>query len=337
MKNENGSGSVYKLGGKRRKPWIARITTGYSLDGKQLRKTIGTYPTKREGQEALLSYLKNPDLFSNKTFEEVKNMWWESYKKKNEKEATLITIGNRVKMLEPLFKKEISSIRLFELQEVFDNIKFSWNFKNGCKSALNMIFDFALKNDLISTNKVKFIELGKKDSVVNRKIFTKEEIEILWDNTDKISSCLVLILIYTGMRIGELLNLKISDINIENKTIQIRESKTENGIRIIPINSKIFPLITKNISIYQEYFLERDNEPLNYKMFLHSFKLLIKELRIQKHTIHDTRHTFATLLNNSNANSTSIVKLIGHSNFSTTENTYTHKDTEELRKAIESI
>lgn len=139
------------------------------------------------------------------------------------------------------------------------------------------------------------------------------------------------------MRIGELLNLKISDINIENKTIQIRESKTENGIRTIPINSKIFPLITKNISIYQDYFLERDNEPLNYKMFLHSFKLLLKELKIQRHTIHDTRHTFATLLNNSNANATSIVKLIGHSSFSTTENTYTHKDTEELRKAIESI
>ena len=91
------------------------------------------------------------------------------------------------------------------------------------------------------------------------------------------------------------------------------------------------------MSIYQEYFLERDKEPLNYKMFLHSFKLLLKELKIQRHTIHDTRHTFATLLNNSNANSTSIVKLIGHSSFSTTENTYTHKDTEELRKAIESI
>ena len=43
------------------------------------------------------------------------------------------------------------------------------------------------------------------------------------------------------------------------------------------------------------------------------------------------------MLNNVNANSTSITKLIGHSNFSTTENIYTHKDTEELRKAVELL
>lgn len=337
MKNENGSGSVYKLKGKRRKPWIATVTTGYSLDGKQLRKTIGTYPTKREGQEALLAYLKNPALFSKKTFREVKNMWWESYKKKCEKDSTLITIGNRVKLLEPLFEMEISNIKLFELQEVFDNIKFSWNFKNGIKSVVNMIFDFALKNDLITSNKVKFIELGKKENIVDRKVFTKEEIGLLWNNTDKKYSCLILILIYTGMRIGELLNLKVADIDIENKTIQITESKTDNGIRIIPINSKIFPLVTKNITVYQNFFLERDNAQINYKTFLYSFNKILKELNITKHTIHDTRHTFATLLNNSDANSTSIIKLIGHGDFRTTENTYTHKDTNELRKAIESI
>ena len=60
-------------------------------------------------------------------------------------------------------------------------------------------------------------------------------------------------------------------------------------------------------------------------------------MNIESHTIHDTRHTFATLLNNANANQTSIIKLIGHSDFSVTENIYTHKDTEELRKAVELL
>lgn len=52
------------------------------------------------------------------------------------------------------------------------------------------------------------------------------------------------------------------------------------------------------------------------------------------HKPHDCRHTFATLLNNADANQTSIKKLIGHSSFLTTEKIYTHKDIEELRKAI---
>lgn len=60
MRRANGSGSVYKLSGKRRKPWIARITTGWAEDGKQQMKTIGTYATKKEAQAALDTYFYVP-------------------------------------------------------------------------------------------------------------------------------------------------------------------------------------------------------------------------------------------------------------------------------------
>ena len=55
------------------------------------------------------------------------------------------------------------------------------------------------------------------------------------------------------------------------------------------------------------------------------------------HRPHDARHTFATLMNNADANRTSIKKIIGHSSYETTEKIYTHKDIEELRKAINLI
>ena len=76
---------------------------------------------------------------------------------------------------------------------------------------------------------------------------------------------------------------------------------------------------------------------MSYISFRYRFEKALKKISLQRHTIHDTRHTFATMLNNADANSTSIIKLIGHSDFSTTENVYTHKDIEELRKAINSI
>lgn len=55
------------------------------------------------------------------------------------------------------------------------------------------------------------------------------------------------------------------------------------------------------------------------------------------HKPHNTRHTFATLMNNAEANPTCIKKLIGHNSFTDTEKIYTHKDIEELRKVVELI
>lgn len=140
------------------------------------------------------------------------------------------------------------------------------------------------------------------------------------------------------MRIGELFNLKTEDIDLENRTIKVRVSKTSAGVRTIPIFSRIFNLFKDNMIIGQEYFVKGDTTTqLSYATFKPRFKKLLKELGIQEHTIHDTRHTFATLLSNANANPTTIVKLIGHTNYSTTENIYTHKDIEELEKAINLI
>lgn len=338
MKNSNGGGSISKLKGKRRKPWVVRFTTGYSNEGKQIRKSIGTFATKREAQEALYNYSKNPLLYSKKTFKNILDLWWSAYTKKVTQKTTISTHIYRMRAFEPLHDRIIADIRLFELQELFDNMTTSWSFKNGCKSVLNMIFDFALKNEFIDSNRVSFIEIGKKEKVIDRRIFTKKEIETLWENLDSKHCYIILILIYTGMRIGELLNLKNEDIDLHNSCLTIRESKTDAGVRIIPISAKIFNLFVVNMVKDQEYFVKGETtNQLSYSTFKPRFQKLLKSLNIEPHTIHDTRHTFATLLNNANANQSAITKLIGHSDFSITENVYPHKDTEELRKAIDLL
>lgn len=338
MKNENGSGSVYKQKGKRRKPWIAVVTIGYDENGKQKRKSIGTTATKREAQELLVAYGLNPGIFSKKTFKEIKDAWWEYYKKRVTHKVTISTMMYRLRSLESLDDIPIMDIKLFQLQKLFDEMTFSWSFKNGCKSALNMIFDFALKNDYVLNNRVKFIEIGKREKVLERRIFTQNEIQRLWFYRDVQYAYIVLILLYTGMRIGELINLKNEDIDLKNEVIHVTESKTESGIRDIPINSKILPLIIENMIPKQKYFLKGETtEKLSYSTFKPRFVKLLDSLNIGPHTIHDTRHTFATLLNNANANPSSIIRIMGHAKFTTTENIYTHKDKVELEKAINLI
>lgn len=336
MKNSNGSGSVYKLKGKRRKPWIVRVTIGYTL-GKQVRKIVGTFETKREAQRALLNYCDNPLLYSGKTFKDVKDLWWDGYCKKVSA-TTLETRLTYLKKFDVLNDKKIRDINLSLLQNFFDNLDVAWGTKINLKSILNMIFDYALKYEFIEVNKIHLIDLGVKSKVVVRRIFTQKEIDILWENANSKSVVrTILILIYTGMRIGELLKLKNDDINFEHNVISIRESKTNAGIRTIPISSKIVPLFKADVNSEEEYFLQGRSGKENYTGFSYKFEKCLDTLGIDSHTIHDTRHTFASLLNNANANSTSIIKLIGHTDFKTTENIYTHKDIEELRKAVDLL
>lgn len=338
MRNSNGGGTVYKVAGKRRKPWVAVVTTGYSLEGKQLRKTLGTFKTKREGQEALFNYADNPNYFVKITFEEVQNSWFKTYLKRELAEGTIESYKGIMKKFKPISNLKIKDIKLHHLQEMFDNLKTSSNYKNNVKALLNSIMEYAIKNDYITTNKVKYIEIGKHEKVIERKIFTKKEIDTLWEHVNFNITSVILILIYTGMRIGELLNLKNEDINLENATLQINKSKTSSGIRIIPINSKLIKLFKQNLDTSQTYFLENKKKTkLNYQNFKRYFDETLSMLKIQPHTIHDTRHTFASLLNDAEANQTSILKLVGHSNFTTTQKVYTHKSTEELRKSIELL
>ena len=336
LKNQNGTGSITKLKGKRRKPWAVRIS--YKDNSRETkRKYLGYFETKKEAQEILFNYNKNPLLFSGKTFKEIKTLWLSSVKEKI-LPSTFENIKLSLKHFDILNDYKISDIKLFQLQKIFDDMDYSHGYKSNFKSALNRVFNFALKNDFIDNNKVQFVELGKKNTVVERKLFTRDEIKILWENLKVDYVYIILILIYTGMRIGELLALKVCDVDLDNKVIYIRKSKTSSGIRTIPIPDKILSLFIENISYENEYFiLSKNLTPLSYMTFKYRFNVLLEKLGIQKHTIHDTRHTFATMLNNADANSTSIIKLIGHSDFSTTENVYTHKDIEELRKAINKL
>ena len=342
MKNANGTGSIIKLGGNRRRPYALKITTGYTIDGKQSRKIIGYYATKKDALNGLLEYNQNKNIFiSDITFKNVYDMWSKSHFEN-------IT-ENTAKAIEYLYKTnlcrlndyKIKDIKLIELQSFINILKDS-GLSSGTlkqiKSILNMVFNYALKNEYINKNMIEFLDIGKHKKVLERKIFTNEEIKILWDNEGKRDIDIILILIYTGLRVNELLTLENTKINIECRYIRAG-SKTEAGKdRLIPISYKILPLITRYIKLNNKYlFQTKAGNFLMYNNYRQNFKKIIKKIGLQEHTIHDTRHTFATLLSNVDANKTSIKNIIGHSDYGITEKIYTHKDIEELKKAIDLL
>lgn len=335
MKNPNGFGTVYKLSGNRRKKWAARKTVGWE-NGKQKRVIVGYFESKKEAMDALASYIYNPN--AKLTLKDIYTEWSKGHFSK-------IT-PRSVKNIESLYNNHINKlenmyvvdIKLHILQEFFDDSQLSSAMIKRVRSALNMILDYAVKKDIISKNPLEFVEVGKYKVVYNKKQFSKEEIKILWENKEMYLVDSVLILIYTGMRVSEMLNLKIEDINLEsdNKTLFIRKSKTDAGIREIPINSVILPLITRNMSVGKEYlFLNKSGGKFIYQTYRKEFMKIMDQLKM-KHSTHECRHTTATLLSNAGADPVSISKILGHTEFKTTT-IYTHKDKEQLQKAINLI
>lgn len=120
MRLPNGYGTVYKLSGNRRKPYIVRKTVGWTNEGKQIIKTIGCYESRPLAMQALAEYNQSPyDISASKsTFEDIYKKW---SKKKFEEISHSNALGyisayNSCKMI---WKKKFADLRKSHLQRCY--------------------------------------------------------------------------------------------------------------------------------------------------------------------------------------------------------------------------
>ena len=341
MKNPNGYGSVSKLSGKRRRPYIVRITAGFDMEGRQIMKTLGYYETQAKAIKALADYNENPyDINLNDiTLKEILDRFMKNKKDMVEK-SSLKSYKVWYNYLKPLYNKRIRDIRALELQNFINSLSYlSTGTLKNLKSFIRMLFKDAMEMDIITKDYSEFIKLPRHKPKIERKVFTDEEIALLWENVNELEYAdVILILIYTGMRINELLKLPKENVNLEENII-IGGSKTEAGKnRIIPIHPKIIPLVIKRMENKTEYLIpnRRKSNYYEYNNFrTKEFMAIMKQLRME-HTIHDTRHTFATMISDVSDNESAITGIIGHTNINMTKK-YTHTSIEKMRKEMEKI
>lgn len=341
MKKANGNGSVSKLSGIRRKPYIARVTLGWDEStGRQIRKTIGTYVTQKEAQKALIDYLDNPyDLdLSNILFKDVYEKW-SKLKYPKVSHSAILGYQSAYNNVEKLHNMKIKDIKARHLQEAIDSCSKGQATKKKIKFLFGQMFAYAMQNDIITKDYSEFVDIGKASEESKREPFSNKEIELLWKHIDDIEFIdTILIMIYSGFRIGELLELETKNIDLINMTMT-GGLKTEAGKnRLVPIHPKILPLIEKRYNKDNQYLIINfKGKKMKYDNYYKEKFIPIMEQLNMEHRPHDCRHTFATLLSNANANATAIKKMIGHESYATTEKIYTHKDIEELRKNVELI
>lgn len=214
-------------------------------------------------------------------------------------------------------------------------------------SSLRTFYSYLYDNNLIKDNIFKYISLPKKEKILPKYI-TNEEVTVLF-NTPDISSPieqrnrLILELLYdSGIRVAELCNIKLSDINLGNKTIRILGKGSKE--RIVFYGDVCKDILELYLIEGRKALLNNKSNPYlivgSYKkdkpLTTRSVELIINDL-IEKAAIkkkvtpHVLRHTFATHLLNEGCDILIVKELLGHSSLDTTD-IYTHVSNERLRK-----
>ncbi len=336
LKLPNKFGGIVFLGERRRKPYGVRITTGWNDKNRQRYKYLGYFEEYLEAMEFLIEYNKNPYDIDAKSIT-LKNIY-DDWSKRHFDKVSLHSKRAYIsafKKCEHLYNMPFIDLRTKHFQDIVDPMK-STSTAQMFKNVIKMLYQYALKHDIVNKDYSAYIEMPNAKKKHIKKPFTKEEIDLLWNHQGNDAIDVLLILLYSGMRISEVLNMKIEDIHFEERYM-IGGVKTEAGKnRIIPIHKKIVPIIEKRL--LNKYLFQgiRSRNKYDYSYMSILISKVFDELKME-HTIHETRHTFVSQADRIGINKITLKRIVGHSvkRNDITDDVYTHKNKEDVIQAID--
>lgn len=324
MKNPNGAGSIVKLSGKRRRPYAVRVTIGIKKQKnklKQKQKYIGYYETRKDAQIALADYARgffNIEL-SGITFNEMYDRFTK-IKFPSVSEAQQETYTAAHFRSKPLHGMKFSEIKASHMQAVIDERGKSYSSRVKMKTLYNQMYISAIQDDIVQKNYAEYLSVGADDTKEIHNVIADSAVKSLWNALHVPYVDYLLILLFTGMRRGELIRIKTEDVHLEERYM-IGGSKTEAGRnRIIPIHESLLPFFVGRMD--GEYLFEEDGQPLKDHHIRTRIENAQKELGL-KFLAHDTRVTFTSNMRRVEADWLTTKRIIGHSDRGVTEKVYT--------------
>ena len=329
MKLPNGYGSITKLKGNRRNPFVVRITTGKDENGYQIRKVFGYYPTYNKARDALAEFNKEPyDLNNQKlTFSDLYEKWVSSKEYDALSDSTKKQYKTAYIDFELLHNKPFIKIKISDLQECIDKNNSGYTARRYMKNLATKLYHYAMCQEIINQNKAEHLSIGASSAVQKEKVpYSDEEIETLWQHQSDDFVKIILIYIYTGVRCNELLHLTKEHLHLDEQYFDVVESKTNAGIRPVPIADVIIPFFQLFVDKSQSkwVFTTEQGKRLTDDWFRKKQSEVLKALNMT-HTTHEARHTCITQLTVHNVNPSVIKEIVGHKAAkSFTERVYTH-------------
>lgn len=253
------------------------------------------------------------------------------------------------------FNKEITAKNLYEFISEIKG-KYSYSTTKLVKSLTNRSLVYAFENGLTKEKITILMHLKnqkvRKVEALEKQEQTKLERYIL--ENEKWYHYGILLSLYTGLRLGEVIALKWQNVDIKNKLIYIDKTvsnisqnhktltieslpKTQSSIRVIPISKQLQIILKKLKQISENDYVitSHNNKRISPRAYQKSFDNLLKKLHIKHYGFHALRHTFATRLLENGVDIKTISELLGHSSPTITLNRYVHTNLQNKRKAME--
>lgn len=363
MRLPNGFGQITKINNRNlRNPWRAMVTVGHREDGKPIVKMLkpqAYFKSYNDAYMALVEYNRSPyDPELDWTVKELYDRWSAEHFI-GMSESGKKTIETAFAYTHSIHDMRVADLRAYHIREVMNtgNITIggkvrpiSNGYKVKVKSVYNMLLDYAVEHEVAEKNVARSFAIPNDVKVINKTnrkehiAFTSEEITKLWENITTPYVDVVLIQCFTGFRPGEICDLKLENVDLENGFIR-GGKKTVAGIdRVVPIHSAILPIVAekynKSKSKGSEYLLWCDdaNCPLDYSRYKYRFRAVMNNLELNpEHMPHDPRKTFVTAAKADGVDEYAIKRIVGHSIKDITENVYTSRSKDWLKDEIEKI
>ncbi len=261
---------------------------------------------------------------------------------------TIINYEIDIDRYESFLKKNNKKINNIKYKDVLDFISYiKDNHKstsiNRCLSSLRSYYNYLLKENIVDTNPFKLVNSMKKEKKLPEYFKYNEYVELV--NSIDINSnlgirnrCIFEVLLCTGCRCSELVNIKLCDVDLDNREIKVLGKG--NKERIVYLGTYAIDSLNMYLSVRDE-LSKKDNKylfvnHLGNKLTTRGIrdiidKILLKSSLNLKITPHTFRHSFATMLLNEGCDLKSVQELLGHVSLSTTS-IYTHVSNEELKR-----
>ncbi len=344
-----------------------KITLGRDLTGRLIRKSFYSSISKADAKRQAEAWRINQrvaeqtgNVFVQKdyTFAQWAAKWLETYKHGRVKESTYQnTYKDKVeKYLLPYFGNALlTDIRPIDVQAFYNLCaqKYSLSTNKKIRLCLNSIFETAITNDLCYKNPARGLSVQSDLPKKEKHIFTQEEADqVLAFAQQHPKGLSIVLLLSLGLRRSELLGLMWSDIDLQNRTIQIQRAvtpvhnrstigppKTPTSVRLLPLSEELCDYLrpmaaASSPSCFviggKETFCSISNWVHNiFDPFCRDLSQHFPDLPVL--TPHEYRHTCGTLLYRRTKNIYAVSKFLGHADVVVTTSIYVHNDVESLR------
>lgn len=323
---------------KKKERKFTKITI--DVNGKKIRRTI-SYRTHQEFVDKQKKIEEEARRNLTKNFNNIADEWEESHEKEVQHytaEGYKAPLKDLKEEFGEMLLSDITSIMFQRFLEKMADRGYARHTINLRKIVMNLIFNYAIFNEIVSYNPITVCKIPKKAHTTSRSLPTDAEILKIQGNSEGFIGLYCNLLMYTGLRREEALALKYEDINYNSDTISVNKTlifennkpvlrssmKSKAGLRTVPL---LFPL--KNLLVQRGaenqsgFIFTVDGNLITKGQFDKAYARYKKEIGISC-TSHQLRHYFATLCFDANLDEKDLQKIMGHAKISLTKEIYVH-------------